>query len=241
MIADKENTTQIGATGEFSSGRSFALLSATYSEEQGLLEVVMQFTNLSGDGVNEYFWTLSMTNGGEKKTRIKEVLNDPLITVVQISGIKRLEEVTLLFAPKTYKSPDEIKDADTGEIILNRHNVRQGKIDAHRTKSEYLIDRLSGVKAALELKMTEAKKEIAALTEKTGNLRTELAALDSGKEFVTASELETIEKQKEENKSEIAKTSEEISLLQAEISDLRAQIAEAEGKVNELARNPVSG
>ena len=74
-----------------------------------------------------------------------------LVMVLRIEHLPRsYQELQLYVAPKTVPM-EQVTDAITGTLTLNRYNVTEGRINRRETRTGYLKERLDSVIAGYEM------------------------------------------------------------------------------------------
>lgn len=233
-ITSKEETTKINEVNEYMDGRSCQLLSATYDREQETMEVIVHLTNNTYDGVDSYYIAEKLNNGSTKNLVTKEVLDDPLMTVIRISNLKpHYREMQLMLAPKL-TSVDKVKDSQTAFITLNKYNVTQGTIDLNKTKQDYLAERLQNV-------LDSYQKEFNNLTRKDNDLEQQIENATKQNEDLEKNKLYMSSKEIDNANSQIADNEQTIKDLQQQRTDTRNQmlsysklIAKTRARLNDI-------
>lgn len=233
-ITSKEETTKINEVNEYMDGRTCQLLSATYDREQETMEVIVHLTNNTYDGVDSYYIAEKLNNGSTKNLVTKEVLDDPLMTVIRISNLKpHYREMQLMLAPKL-TSVDKVKDSQTAFITLNKYNVTQGTIDLNKTKQDYLAERLQNV-------LDSYQKEFNNLTRKDNDLEQQIENATKQNEDLEKNKLYMSSKEIDNANSQIADNEQTIKDLQQQRTDTRNQmlsysklIAKTRARLNDI-------
>ena len=233
-ITSKEETTKINEVNEYMDGRSCQLLSATYDREQETMEVIVHLTNNTYDGVDSYYIAEKLNNGSTKNLVTKEVLDDPLMTVIRISNLKpHYREMQLMLAPKL-TSINKVKDSQTAFITLNKYNVTQGTIDLNKTKQDYLAERLQNV-------LDSYQKEFNNLTRKDNDLEQQIENAAKQNEDLEKNKLYMSSKEIDNANSQIADNEQTIKDLQQQRTDTRNQmlsysklIAKTRARLNDI-------
>jgi hypothetical protein len=230
VLTDAASVTKAGAASEYTSGRSCTLISAVYSEDQRLAEVVMRFQNNVHDGIDDYYYAVKLIGADVSGVAVTEVLNDNLLTVVRVENLGRFDEMTLLYAPRTAELKD-VKNEQTGRIVLNKYNLTYAEIDVNKTANDYLISWLAGVAAGIEVELADEKTAREDLFTRLSALEKENAGIEKNKGYMTSAELADAVKKAESNLNLIAAAKVEIEKSDARIADLTTQIAEAKDKI----------
>lgn len=233
-ITSKEETTKINEVNEYMDGRTCQLLSATYDREQETMEVIVHLTNNTYDGVDSYYIAEKLNNGSTKNLVTKEVLDDPLMTVIRISNLKpHYREMQLMLAPKL-TSINKVKDSQTAFITLNKYNVTQGTIDLNKTKQDYLAERLQNV-------LDSYQKEFNNLTRKDNDLEQQIENATKQNEDLEKNKLYMSSKEIDNANSQIADNEQTIKDLQQQRTDTRNQmlsysklIAKTRARLNDI-------
>lgn len=233
-ITSKEETTKINEVNEYMDGRSCQLLSATYDREQETMEVIVHLTNNTYDGIDSYYIAEKLNNGSTKNLVTREVLDDPLMTVIHISNLKpHYREMQLMLAPKL-TSVDKVKDSQTAFITLNKYNVTQGTIDLNKTKQDYLAERLQNV-------LDSYQKEFNNLTRKDNDLEQQIENATKQNEDLEKNKLYMSSKEIDNANSQIADNEQTINDLQQQRVTTRNQmlsysklIAKTRARLNDI-------
>lgn len=191
-------TTPYNAVQAFSDQRTVALSRWNYSPDQQLMEVEVEISNSSFDGVDEYdYISLVRTGGGAiKKYPVKKILEAPDFSVVQIQNIpQNYKSVSLRLQPhgygddsivKLYGSPDSIKQVSSIQT---------------RTVSEYqklrIDEQIQGYKDAIQTLQIEYD----AAQKKIENIVAKNKLLDGSKQYQTAEDIEKTNETISDNKS----------------------------------------
>lgn len=233
-ITSKEETTKINEVNEYMDGRTCQLLSATYDREQETMEVIVHLTNNTYDGVDSYYIAEKLNNGSTKNLVTKEVLDDPLMTVIRISNLKpHYREMQLMLAPKL-TSINKVKDSQTAFITLNKYNVTQGTIDLNKTKQDYLAERLQNV-------LDSYQKEFNNLSRKDNDLEQQIENATKQNEDLEKNKLYMSSKEIDNANSQITDNEQTIKDLQQQRTDTRNQmlsysklIAKTRARLNDI-------
>ena len=216
-ISSKEETTKVNAVTEYMSGRTCQLLSATYDRDQETMEVVLHLTNKTYDGVDTYYIAESLNNGSTANLVTKQVLDDPLMTVIRISNLKpSYREMKLMLAPKI-NSLDKVKDSETAFVTLNKYNVKQGAIDLTKSKNDYLAERLNYVLDSYIARRNELSKKENTMLKQINAAQKQNEELEENKLYMSSREIDDANKQ-------IAENTQSIKTLQDQRSEVRTQI-----------------
>lgn len=226
--------TKIGTEYEFDYLRNFTVYEMSYSKSQQMIEVVMEFANENYDGIDDYYYALSLSGANSKGVRIDESVHDSLITVIRIYGVTSFDEAQLLFAPK-YGRLEDATDAQTGIITMNKYNLRQvDKIDSDKSKVAYLIQRIDIIIEKLEKKVNKERDKLKALKAQIENLKNENIELEENKAYLTSDELATVDEKILKNKETINTTNEAIRQKKRKIEELQKELYETKSKKDEL-------
>lgn len=235
-LISAEDVTKIGTSYEFDYLRTFTVYDMSYSPSEQTLEIVMEFSNENYDGIDDYYYALSLTGASSKGTEIRELLHDTMITVIQISGVKPFDECQLLFAPQ-YGSLSEATDAQTGAITINKYNLKiVDKLDSSKSKESYLIDRMEIIIDGLKKQLDAEKDNLHNLQNQMQNLEKENIELEENKVFLTSDELSAVDDKITKNKETINKTNESIRQNEQKVEDLKKKLSEAISKKEELLK-----
>ena len=181
--------------------RTVTLYDWKYCEETGLMEVKLRFFNGEFDGTDGYVYDVSLQRGSKEDIKVRELLNEQLLTVLQIGPVKKgFRHITLYFAPEYDRA---ITRKDMGSISILEKDM--DKVDGikKRTREEYLIDRLDLIIARHEERNMEIRKEIARNENTIRNIKRANEKIDEDKTFQTADEIELSNEEKRENEAKI--------------------------------------
>ncbi len=234
-ITAASGVTKIGEETDFAEKRTYTLISCQYSEEQELMEIVMQFTNNNYDRINEYHYALTLSDASPSKADLEEKYNEDLFTVLHIKNLpKGYGEMELLFAPKTVSALD-VTDDITGTIILNKHNVENvNYINPDKAKSAYLKERLDGMIIHLGERLDRQQKKLDQLRTTRQALLDEAQSYEENKKYMTADEIAQMEETVKMNQEDAIKLEAEIEKQERKISKTQGKITEARQKRDAL-------
>lgn len=223
----KAGATKPGEAVPFAENRTVTLIQATYSPDQELMEIVLQYTNENYDNVNDYYYTMTLAGADTKGLTVNPRFEEPLITVLLIPNLPEdYRELTLLFAPKTV-SMDQITDDITGTVVLNEYNVIEGTVDRSKTKSAYLKERLEVILASYEKTLQRQEKQKAKLENRIEALLSEQDAFQENKRYMTEEEVEQGEDLLLKNETELMEVREELKQQEARIKETKKLIEDA--------------
>jgi len=217
---------------EYADGRKATFISATFSPDQKLIEIILQLENTTLDGVDAYYYAAKISGGNEEYPEVKEVFADPLMMVLRIETTK-FDEIELYFAPKT-AAMEDISDSETGTLVLNKHNVTEGKIDNNKTKNEYLKERIDIVIASYESKLARQNKQIAELVKEISELTKQNAELKDREKYLTPDEVSEAEILITENINLIIQKTQNKDELASEAAETEAKIAASQDVESKL-------
>lgn len=222
QLTPADAVTRPGEARSFAENRSVRLLRATYSPEQEVMEILLQFTNENYDNVEDYYYALELAGAKAKGLQVEPIFHEPLVTVLRIEHLPRsYQELQLYVAPKTVPM-EQVTDAITGTLTLNRYNVTEGRINRRKTRTGYLKERLDSVIADYE-RIQKRQERVQA------DYETKIAALE-------AENQEILENRRYRTDAESRKK-EEIRLDNEEqISELRELVKQQEQKVEATRR-----
>lgn len=234
-MTTKENVTKINEANSFADDRSFTLLKSRYSKKQKLLEVMIEFKNDSFDGVDKYYYSLDLKGTSQKGIKVKPVVEENVVSVILVSGVKKFDEAELYFAPKK-GNIENVKDQDTGEIVLNKYNLEYGTIDTTKTKNDYMIEKFDLSISALQKKLEKKNDNVHSLESKAGGLNDEIDEYNKNEIYMTESEKEDAAQKISENETSIMELAEQIKNEKQEIKKLQNEISDAKDKREVLER-----
>jgi len=235
-LTSKADITHEGTKVEFSENRNFTLVSNKYSPDQKMMEFVIEFENTNFDGIDNYYFVSSIVGGNPKRIVTKEIISDSLITVVRVTNVRKFDEFSLLFAPKKGKV-DEIKDQDTGEIIINKYNRREVlHIDIGKTETAYLIERMEASISNLEEQLAKKEETLKKYGKQFDSLNKENEDLDRNSKYYTESEADDARIKQSENNVTILEVQEKIEKLKKSIDELKLELNDAQRKKQNLKK-----
>lgn len=234
-ITNETNVTILGKEEEFANNRSVTLVSAEYSREQELIELVLSLKNDNYDNVNNYYYALTAVNERSSKIKIKEVFNEELFTVIRLYNVKKnYREIEFLLAPKIGEISD-VTDDMTANIILNKYNVTSvNKIKTDKTKMDYLQDRLIGIVSQLEEKLHRQEENLEKLQIQKSSLEEEIINSEKEQKYMTEKEIQEAADRNQSNQDLIDETIMTIEKQKKKIEKTQAEIKDAKEKADAL-------
>lgn len=199
--------------------RSITLVSWIYDEEKREMEVMLDITNMSIDGINRYSYRATELNKG--RLPVTTVIEADDFAVIRLGQIpRRFEEISLRIG---IRNEDETKvDGEFTDIRIygSKESVKKADITDGLTERDYRISACQERIAVYEKNISELEKQIAG-------------------ENVTISEAEKTIKRLEENtqhqtESEIASTNSVITEISGKIDTAKNNIKEYEKQIEEL-------
>lgn len=230
-ITDKNLVTKFGKETDFAENRTYTLISAQYSEEQKMMEVVLSLNNKNYDKIDDYFYAITSTGANTKKITINEIYNEELFTVIRLENVpKKYGEINLMFAPKT-TSLEDVTDEQTGSIIINKYNISNvDNIDLNKTKSGYLKERLDGMITSLENRLDKQQNRLDELKTKAAALQEDIDSFESDKKYMTNDEINNKQEIVLQNQTDIKEINAEISKQESKIKATKVKIKDAKTK-----------
>lgn len=233
-ITSKEETTKINEVNEYMDGRSCQLLSATYDREQETMEVIVHLTNNTYDGIDSYYIAEKLNNGSTKNLVTREVLDDPLMTVIRISNLKpHYREMQLMLAPKL-TSIDKVKDSQTAFITLNKYNVTQGTIDLNKTKQDYLAERLQTVLDSYQKEFNDLTRKDNDLEQQIENAKKQNEDLEKNKLYMSSKEIDNANNQIADNEQTINDLQQQRVTTRNQMLSYSKLIAKTRARLNDI-------
>lgn len=233
-ITSKEETTKINEVNEYMDGRSCQLLSATYDREQETMEVIVHLTNNTYDGIDSYYIAEKLNNGSTKNLVTREVLDDPLMTVIRISNLKpHYREMQLMIAPKL-TSIDKVKDSQTAFITLNKYNVTQGSIDLNKTKQDYLAERLQTVLDSYQKEFNDLTRKDNDLEQQIENAKKQNEDLEKNKLYMSSKEIDNANNQIADNEQTINDLQQQRVTTRNQMLSYSKLIAKTRARLNDI-------
>lgn len=234
-LVSKSDVTKIGTSYEYDSLRSFTVYEIAYAKEQETLEIVLEFTNNNFDGIDDYYYALTLTGASNKNITIDEVLHDTLITVIRVHGVKPFDEAQLLIAPK-YGAMEDVTDAQTGICTINKYNLQIVDSLDEKSKADYLICRIDVIITKLEQQLKRETDNLQDLNDQVKNLENENLALEDSKSYLTTDELSSADDKILKNKETINQTNDAIRQKAQKIESLQEKLDEAKAKRDEISQ-----
>lgn len=184
------------------SKRTVTLYDWEYCKETQMMEIKLRFFNGEFDGVNDYVYDIGLRRGSKSDVKIQTVLNEQLLTVLQVGPVKEgFQYMTLYFAPDYERA---ITRQDMGSISLLEKDIREvEKIDI-KTREEYLIDRLDLVIAKKNEENDEIREEIKGNEKMIRNIKKANEIIDVDKSFQTEEEIALSNEEKRQNEAKIS-------------------------------------
>jgi hypothetical protein len=225
-IVLEEDVPQPGSVMDYMDGRQATFLSATFSPSQSLLEVAIQLSNTSLDGVDTYYFVAVAEGSDTENPEVHEVFSDWLMTILRID-VDNFEEIKLYFAPKIAPLED-ITDAQTGIITLNNFNVKEGKVNVNKTETEYFRERIDVIVAGYKSDLEERQKAYTKLSDEINTLTEMNSKLREEEGLMTQEEIVATEEQIVDNVNAITEKTKKRDEEGQAILDIEQKITEAE-------------
>lgn len=235
-ITSAKDVTALGSEEDYAENRSVTLVSAEYSRDQEIMEIVLNLKNSNYDNIDEYYYALTAVNEKSSKIKIKEIFNEDLFTVIRLEGVKKnYREIEFMLAPKV-DDINEISDEMTATVILNKYNVDSvSKINTSKTKTDYLKERLVGMTEQLEDRIARQKDKLQQLKTKKASLEKEITDSEKEQKYMTAEEVREMTERNQSNQDTIAETEELIEKQQKKIEKTQREINDAKEKAAALS------
>lgn len=233
-ISSKEQVAELGYAEEFAENRTVTLVSAEYSKEQKILELVLNFKNKNYDNVNDYFYSLTSINADPADIKIDEIFNEDLFTVIRLSNVKKnYREIEFLLAPRIGEISD-VTDDMTASIILNKYNVTLvDRIDTSKSREDYLKERLARLVDQLEKKLKSQEKKLEKLNDQKTAFKAEINNSQKEQKYMTSEEIAESNTRNEENQERILQVEEDIRKQESKIAKTKKEIEDAKAKAGE--------
>ncbi len=184
------------------SKRTVTLYDWEYCRETQMMEIKLRFFNGEFDGVNDYVYDIGLRRGSKSDVKIQTVLNEQLLTVLQVGPVKEgFQYMTLYFAPDYERA---ITRQDMGSISLLEKDIRKVEKIETKTREEYLIDRLDLVIAKKNEENDEIRKEIKGNQKTIRNIKKANEMIDVDKSFQTEEEIALSNEEKRQNEAKIS-------------------------------------
>lgn len=206
--------------------RTVTLYDWKYCEESKLMEVKLRFFNGEFDGTDDYVYDVTLQRGSKENIKVREVLNEQLLTVLQIGPIgKGFRHITLYFAPKYERA---ITRKDMGSISILEADMDKVDRIEKRSREEYLIDRLDLIIRRYEERNAAIEQEIAQNDTTIQNIKRANEKIDEDKTFQTADEIDLSNEEKRENEARISELEGSNSQLEVEKKQNDLEISSAQ-------------
>ena len=220
---------------EYTENRSVTLVSAEYSKDQEIMEIVLNLKNNNYDNVDTYYYALTAMNEKSSKIKIKEIFNEDLFTVIRLEGVKKnYREIEFMLAPKV-GDINEISDEMTATVILNKYNVDTvNRINTSKTKTDYLQERLVGMVDQLKDRLERQEDKLQQLKTKKSSLEKEITDSEKEQKYMTVEEVQEMTERNQSNQDTILETDELIKKQQKKIEKTQREIKDAKEKAAAL-------
>lgn len=203
--------------------RKVTLVSWTYDEEKREMEVMLDITNMSIDGINRYRWSAMELNKG--RLTVTPIVEQDDFVVLRIENIpRRFEEISLRMGISSEDQTNVDGEFTDLKIYGSKDSVTRGSIEDDMNERDYRIaacrEKISIYEeniSALEIRIAD-EKNIIAEAEKT------IKRLEEGIEYQTESEIAS-------TSSAIADVSSKIDTAESNIQSYEKEIAELEEKI----------
>lgn len=234
-ITSEKDVTALGVEEEYTENRSVTLVSAEYSKDQEIMEIVLNLKNNNYDNVDTYYYALTVMNEKSSKIKIKEIFNEDLFTVIRLEGVKKnYREIEFMLAPKV-GDINEISDEMTATVILNKYNVDTvNRINTSKTKTDYLQERLVGMVDQLKDRLERQEDKLQQLKTKKSSLEKEITDSEKEQKYMTAEEVQEMTERNQSNQDTILETDELIKKQQKKIEKTQREIKDAKEKAAAL-------
>lgn len=234
-ITSEKDVTALGVEEEYTENRSVTLVSAEYSKDQEIMEIVLNLKNNNYDNVDMYYYALTAMNEKSSKIKIKEIFNEDLFTVIRLEGVKKnYREIEFMLAPKV-GDINEISDEMTATVILNKYNVDTvNRINTSKTKTDYLQERLVGMVDQLKDRLERQEDKLQQLKTKKSSLEKEITDSEKEQKYMTAEEVQEMTERNQSNQDTILETDELIKKQQKKIEKTQREIKDAKEKAAAL-------
>lgn len=211
--------------------RSVTLLEADYSPSQETMEIKIQLTNKTFDGIDDYYFEADVLRGNKNTLKVKQVVHTEILTVIQISGVKpRYRELTLYLAPKL----KNVAQKNLYALVVNNKNCKSTSHIEAKTLTEYLVDRLKLTISRLTKEFDANTAKIKANTTLIQKMSSKNTELEKSKMYLTLDEIELVSDQIANNKAQIKTLQNDNAALEATNKDLTQQIEDATFRIKKM-------
>lgn len=203
--------------------RRVSIVSWAYDEEQRKMEIMIDITNMSVDGINHYQWSAMEINKG--RLQVEVIMEDNDFVVLHILKVpKRFEEISLRMG---INSEDELKrDELFNDIRLyaTKESVLRKVIRSDMSEVDYRIAacdaKIGTFNTQIEERRTLIEKERHVISEADITINN----LEKSKAHQTISEIEETDSAITEvrNKKEVSEAN--VAIYQKEIENLKEKI-----------------
>ncbi len=205
--------------------RNITLLRWDYSKEQQLMEVELSVQNLAYDGINDYEFTCELRPSSD--VSIKQIISEDSFIVLQIENIPSdFTEISLRFiVPGTntwlrlYSNKEAINYVDT----LTAKSLVEYEIDSLLRTIENHEKDISELDNLIKDKETEIE-----------NITASILSDEERKKYMTADEIEDINKTIDDRKELISSSQALIQNYQLQINEIRAKIDNINKQIEDL-------
>lgn len=226
IVSPLSEATAIGVPLTYTADRGATVYDATYDSEAEILEIVLNFTNSSGDNVNNYYFFLTAEGRGKyEDISVDVIYEDVMITVLRAS-IKQFREAKLVFAPKVAEV-SQIPESLAGTIVFNRDNLTYEKLE-ERTRAEYLAYRYEVLISQTKIEIENAQEDIKGFEEKIKALTEENTELSDSMKYYTEEEEAAAKRKISANKEAEENQRQSILKTQGKIEELNKRCEELE-------------
>lgn len=234
IMSPLSEATAIGVPLTYTADRGATVYDATYDSEAEILEIVLNFTNSSGDNVNNYYFFLTAEGRGKyEDISVDVIYEDVMITVLRAS-IKQFREAKLVFAPKVAEV-SQIPESLVGTIVFNHDNLSYEKLK-ERTRAEYLAYRYEVLISQTKIEIENAEEDIKGFWEKIKALTEENTELSDSMKYYTEEEEAAAKRKISANKEAEENQRQYILKTQGKIQELNKRCEELELLYEEILR-----
>lgn len=204
--------------------RRVSIVSWVYDEEQREMEVMIDITNMSVDGINRYRWSAMEINSG--RLQVEVIMEDNDFVVLHILKIpRRFEEISLRMG---INSEDEVKREELFNDIrlyATKDSVSRTEIKSDMTETEYRIAACDAKIDNFNIQIEETQALIENERHTISEAENTINNLETAKVHQTSTEIEETNSAITEvrNKKEMSETA--IVQYEKEIEDLKEKIA----------------
>lgn len=178
--------TPLGSTVE-ANDRKITLLSWTYSEQEHMMEVMLDISNASVDGIDQYKWSALDRNEGI--CQVEPVIESGNFAVLHLKRVPtRWTEISLRIDADASVADQNTANFQTIRLYTSRRAVETVPAIEIKTEKEYRIIACDLKIESCNQKIDQISEEILELKQKAANAEDRIAELEEELNYQTESE-----------------------------------------------------